>query len=115
SPNPHNPPRFIDLPAKNGKLQPLVAARWVANAPVIMFDQYALNLKRLSAIALDVGTQDSLLPGIQKLHEELTAYGIPHSYETYDGDHLDRIASRFETRALPFFGKHLQFESAPAR
>ena len=40
SPNPKNPPFFFDLPVKDGKVQPAVAARWVANAPLAIIDQY---------------------------------------------------------------------------
>ncbi len=34
SPNPQNPPFYFDLPAKDGKLQPAIVAKWVANAPL---------------------------------------------------------------------------------
>jgi hypothetical protein len=40
SPNPKNPPFFFDLPSKDGKIQPDVVARWAANAPLAMIDQY---------------------------------------------------------------------------
>jgi enterochelin esterase-like enzyme len=112
SPDPRNPPRFIDLPWKDGQFQPMVADKWAANAPLVMFDQYVANLKRLHAIALDVGTHDSLMPGSQAMDEALTAYGIVHSYESYDGDHLNRVESRFETKVLPFFAVNLEFNSA---
>jgi S-formylglutathione hydrolase len=46
SPNPKNPPFFFDLPVKDGKVQPDVAARWVANAPLAIIDQYIPNLRR---------------------------------------------------------------------
>ncbi len=59
SPNPANPPRYLDLPYRDGRIQPAVAAKWAANAPLNMLDRYASNLKRLHAIALDVGSHDS--------------------------------------------------------
>ena len=40
----------------------------------------------------------------------LEAYGIPHQYENYEGDHINRIAERIRTRTLPFFSEHLEFE-----
>ena len=58
SPNPQNPPFYFDLPAKDGKLQPAVVAKWVANAPLAMIDQYATSLKTLR-IGMDVGDKDS--------------------------------------------------------
>jgi hypothetical protein len=33
SPNPKNPPLYLDLPMKDGVAQPDVLARWAANAP----------------------------------------------------------------------------------
>jgi len=53
------------------------------------------------------------MSGVQALHETMTADGIVHTYETYDGDHVNRIESRFESRTLPFFAKNLSFGSGP--
>ncbi len=111
SPNPDSPPRFLDLPWKDGQFQPIVADKWAANAPLVLLDQYIPNLKRLHAIAFDIGTRDSLLPGSRDLDLALTRYAVPLSSETYEGDHLDRIASRFEERVLPFFAHNLRFDS----
>jgi len=108
SPNPQNPPFYFDLPAKDGKLQPAVIARWAANAPLAMIDQYVPNLKKLTAIAIDVGDKDGLAASNQELSRILTAYGIANSFELYDGDHTNRIALRVETKVLPFFSKQLK-------
>jgi enterochelin esterase-like enzyme len=108
SPNPQNPPFFFDLPSQDGKVRPEVVARWVANAPLAMLDQYVPNLKKLRAIAMDVGNKDGLAASNQELSRILTQYGIEHSFETYDGDHTNRIAARVETKVLPFFSSHLR-------
>ena len=113
SADPKSPPRFIDFPWEDGQFQTLVAAKWAANVPLIMVDQYLPALRHLHAIAMDIGTHDSLMPGVQALHEAMTADGIAHTFETYDGDHVNRIESRFENRALPFFAKSLV--TMPAR
>jgi len=115
SSNPGRAPRFIDYPWKDGVFQPLVAAKWAANAPLVMLDQYVPALKRLHAIALDVGTHDSLMPSVQALEEAMTADGIVHTYETYDGDHVNHIAVRFERSVLPFFSKNLVFDGGGAK
>lgn len=60
-------------------------------------------------VAFDVGTHDFLMSGVQALDQALTAYGIAHVYETYDGDHLNRIEMRFEKGVLPFFATNLEF------
>ena len=113
SPNPKNPPFFFDLPSKDGKIQPGVVARWAANAPLAMIDQYLPNLRTLQALAIDVGDKDGLAASNKELSEILTQYNIRHTFETYDGDHTNRIAARVETKVLPFFSSHLSF--APAK
>ena len=109
SPNPENPPRFLDLPQRDGKPLPAVIARWAANAPLVTVNRYSANLKRLHAIALDVGTSDSLIGGVQAFDRALSTAGVPHDFETYDGDHLNRIELRFGQHVLPFFARHLGF------
>jgi enterochelin esterase-like enzyme len=110
SPNPNNPPLFLDLPVKDGKVRPDVVAKWTANAPLSMLDQYAANLKKFYAIAIDVGTNDAFLPSNQQLHQAMMRLHIPHYYEEYEGDHANRLSDRFE-RNLLFFSKNL---AAPA-
>jgi len=113
SPNPKNPPFFIDLPWKGGQYQPLVAAKWAANAPLAMIDQYIANLRKLRAIAFDAGDQDRSIAATNKtLDEILNNYGIAHSYEVYEGTHTSRVAERIETKVMPFFSKNLAFERA---
>jgi hypothetical protein len=109
SPNPKNPPFFVDLPTKDGAVQKDVLAKWAANAPIALVPQYASNLRRYNAIAIDVGDRDGLLGDNTKLHEALDGFDIPHVFEVYDGDHGSGVASRFEQKVLPFFSKHLQF------
>jgi S-formylglutathione hydrolase len=110
SPNPANPPWYLDLPTRDGQLRPDVIAKWAANAPLAMIDQYIANLKRLKALAIDVGRSDGLAPASARLDEILTTYKIPHVYETYDGDHVNRVAERLETKVFRFFTESLRFE-----
>jgi hypothetical protein len=107
APNPTKPPFFLDLPTKNGEVVPEVAVKWAANSPVAMLDQYVSNLKKMKAIALDIGLQDNLITGNRLLVERMTAFGITHTFETYEGDHGNRIPERLEQHVLPFFSKHL--------
>jgi enterochelin esterase-like enzyme len=114
SPNPANPPLFLDLPVKDGKVRPEIVAKWVANAPVEMIDQHASNLNSLYAIAIDIGTQDSLLAANRQLHDKMTALLIPHAYEEYDGDHTNRIRERLERNVLVFFSTNLAAPANPS-
>jgi S-formylglutathione hydrolase len=111
SPNPKNPPLYLDLPVKDGKVRPDIVAKWVANAPLEMIDQYAVNLKKYYAIAIEIGTADGLLASNKQLHDAMTRLRIPHSYEEYDGDHTNKVRDRIELHVLPFFSKNL---AAPA-
>ncbi len=111
SPNPNNPPYYLDLPFKDGQTDPEIAAKNSANRILYTGDQYIYNLKKLKAIGMDAGTEDRGISGeTRRLHELLEAYDIPHFYESYAGDHLNRIAKRIRTKTLPFFSENLRFE-----
>jgi len=112
APNPQNPPLYVDLPTKNGEVVPEVAVRWAANSPVAMLDQYVPNLKKYKALALDIGLQDGIITSNQVFVDRLKRFGIPHTYETYEGDHGNRIPQRLEEKVLPFFSRHLSFEQS---
>jgi len=109
SPNPHNPPLYLDLPI--GEKQEVVLAKWAANSPLAFLDQYAGNLRQYRAIALDVGDQDSLRTDTGKLHEALDNYGIVNSFEIYPGTHTSNVAFRFQDYVMPFFSRSLSFAS----
>jgi S-formylglutathione hydrolase FrmB len=112
APNPDNPPLYLDLPTKNGEVQPQVAVKWAANSPVAMLDQYVPNLKQYKAVALDIGLQDGLITSNKVFVEALTRFKVPHTFETYEGDHGNRIPQRLEEKVLPFFSRHLSFEQS---
>ena len=111
SPNPNNPPLYLDLPTKDGETQPAVLARWAANAPLAFVDQYISSLRQYRGIALDVGDQDGLRADTVKLHEVLDKYGIANSFEQYQGTHTSKVADRFQNHVLKFFSDHLCSET----
>ena len=106
APNTKTPP-FFDLPTKDGEIQPLIAAKWIANSPLVMVDQYVPALRSMRAIALDVGNQDPFVGTNTQLAESLTRLGVTQTFEVYDGDHGNRIRERFESQVLRFFSQHL--------
>jgi len=109
SPDPKNPPLYLDLPMKDGAPQPDILAKWAANAPLAFIDQYIGNLKQYRAIAIDVGDQDGLRTDTARLHDVLDRYGIANSFEIYRGTHTSAVADRFQNHVLPFFSKNLCF------
>lgn len=109
SSNPNNPPTFYDVPVVDGEYNAAIGAKWYANSPLAMVDQYWSNLKKYKAIMVDVGLQDTLLNGNRDMDASLTRLGVKHVWETYEGDHTNRVRERFETRVLPFFSQNLEF------
>ena len=112
SPNPGNPPAFFDLPTKDGKVVPEIAAKWIANSPLAMVDQYSSNLKKYKSFMMDCGLQDGLQGSNKEMDEALTRLGVPHTYETYEGDHTNHVKDRWVERVLPFFSANLSFTAA---
>jgi cephalosporin-C deacetylase-like acetyl esterase len=112
SPNPKNPPLYLDLPI--GANQQAVLIRWAANAPLAFIDQYVAQLRRYRAIAIDVGDQDNLKVGAGQLHDVLTSYGITHDFEIYPGTHTSHVAVRFQEHVIPFFSRTLSFGQTPS-
>jgi len=111
SPNPASPPFYLDLPVKDGKMQPLVLQKWDANRPLNSLDQYIYNIRQLKAIGFDAGDKDAgIAESIKTLDKELTKYGIQHFFEIYEGDHINRVAKRIENKLLSFFAKNLSFD-----
>ena len=56
----------------------------------------------------EVGTQDGLAAANRQIEQIFTAFGITHTFETYEGDHTNRVVERIELKVLPFFSKSLK-------
>jgi S-formylglutathione hydrolase FrmB len=120
SPNPGRPPFFVDFPfaAVDGKLRPAEPAfsRWEANFPVNMVGRYGANLSRLRGLKFDSGYEDEFThipPTARAFSAALTARGIGHVFEEYNGDHRNRLwgrAGRFATEIFPYFWRLMDAE-----
>lgn len=108
SPNPKKPPFYADLPVGSPEHVNSVLASWAANAPLSMVHQYMANLKKYSAIYIDVGDKDSLKVDAEIYSKLLADSGIDNQFEIYEGDHVSGVSERFKSHALPFFAKHLK-------
>ena len=106
APNTKTPP-FFYITTKDGEIQPLIAAKWIANSPLVMVDQYVPALKSMRGIALDIGNQDPFVGTNTQLADALSRLSVKHTFEVYDGDHGNRIRERFESQVLRFFSQHL--------
>lgn len=63
---------------------------------------------RIGMIMGEVGTQDGLAAANRQMERILTDFGITHTFETYDGDHTNRVVERIDQKVLPFFSKNLK-------
>lgn len=91
-----------------------VLDKWEANMPVYMVDKYADNLRKMTAIKLDWGRNDSPRFPVQigMLSQRLENLGINHFAEEYIGDHGNKIWTidgRVLNDLLPFFNDYLKF------
>ena len=112
SPNPKNPPLYLDLPTRDGQPQPDVLAKWTANAPLAFVDQYIDSLREYHGVSIDVGDQDGLRVDTAKLHDVLDKYGIANNFEVYTGTHTSKVADRIQNHVIPFFSQNLCFRAS---
>ena len=118
TPNPNKPPFFCDFPFsyEGDKMivNQAILEKWEANMPVYIVDKYADNLRKMSAIKLDWGRNDSPRFPLQigMLSQRLENLGINHFAEEYIGDHGNKIWTldgRVLNDMLPFFNDYLKF------
>lgn len=114
SPNPDRPPFFVDFQYElvDGTVRPLpeVFKKWQAYDPVALVSSRQANLQQLKAIRFDCGKSDGMaITANRALAKALTAVGIQHVYEEYEGNHGNRWPERMKTKVLPFFSEVLAF------
>jgi S-formylglutathione hydrolase FrmB len=112
SPNLRRPPFYADLPFKldNGSLAPAEPAftKWQEYSPANLVERHEGNLRKLTGIKIDSGNRDEFLfiiDNSRDLSRELSAYGIDHVFEEYNGDHRNRLwghNGRLISDVLPF-------------
>jgi enterochelin esterase-like enzyme len=119
-PNPNKPPLYADLPVTliEGKpaLDPAITARLQNSFSLDhLIPIYAANMKRLRALKIDWGRNDTLYDHIysnQAFVHKLDEYDIPYEAEEYHGGWGDKTwgpDGRFATDLVPFLNKNLLF------
>jgi enterochelin esterase-like enzyme len=61
----------------------------------------------LPAVRFDCGIDDPFLPANRRLHEQLTAAGVPHEYAEHPGGHDWDYWAEHVAQTLVFFGRQL--------
>lgn len=74
--------------------------------PTAVIDCMRAHAARLPPLRFDCGTEDELIDCNRTLHTELTAAGIPHSYEEFPGGHTWDYWHRHLADTLRFFARH---------
>lgn len=118
SPNPQHAPFYVDFPyqEREGRLEKneTAYARWRLKMPLYMVDENKENLLKLRGIFIDYGRKEEFSHvriTSQLFSKALAEQSIPHIFEIYDGDHVNKIRQRLETRVMQFFSNKLEFES----
>jgi enterochelin esterase-like enzyme len=108
SPDPSKPPYYMDFGlTADGKVDPLIVAKWANNSPLAMATSHIDQLKSFRAVASDGGDKDGLTKDAKIMHAQLDLYGVKNSFEEYDGNHVNRIVERFRTKVIPYFAANL--------
>ena len=100
SPNPDNPPFYVDLPVAfpSGELVQEVWDRWLSFDPVVNWRSRVDNLRKLSGILLDVGRNDDyhLQWGHRLLSHYLNETGVAHESSENAGNQGGRSRERVQ-------------------
>ena len=108
-PDPNAPNGFrLPFDLDTGELLPERWRRWQRHDPVRLVARYREALRSLRGLYLDCGWRDQyhMHYGTRILARELTAHGIPHRYEAFDGTHSG-IDHRLDV-SLPWLYKALK-------
>ena len=93
-----------------------MVAKFAADAPLALVDQYVGNLRKMKAIAIDAGDMDEpIATTVRTMHGILDVYGVAHTFEIYEGNHVNRISERMARQVLPFFAANLAIAQSARR
>lgn len=100
---------FGDPPFRlvNGQVQtdPVAYARLAAAMPANMIVPLLPNIAKLRAIFIEYGAQENfshIILGANEISQRLSAAGISHTLEVFQGDHINHIDDRITNHMLPW-------------
>jgi S-formylglutathione hydrolase len=112
-PNTSEPPFYCDyMINSSGEFVLSVWQRLMPFDPYTSITTYEQNILQLTAIYIDCGDLDGNLQSNITFGNKLATIGIPGAFESYAGDHTNKLAERMESKVLPFFSKYLVHEDS---
>jgi S-formylglutathione hydrolase len=112
-PNTYHPPFYFDYMFDiNGDFVPGVWQRTLAFDPYTSITTYEQNILQLTAIRLDCGNLDDNRTANYNFSTRLANIGIVNAFESYEGDHTNKLEERMKTKVIPFFSKYLEHEDS---
>lgn len=123
-PDPDRPPLFIDLLARQDGDQLIIDAKLMERFRnnfllETMIPQYADNLRSLRGFKFDWDRSDANYDHVyanQAFTRKLNEFGIAHEAEEFNGAWGEAywgVQGRISTEVLPFFARHLVFDTKP--
>ena len=96
----------------NGQLRtdPENFRRIALNLPANMVIPLLPNIVRLRTIFFEYGAQENfthIIAGAQELSQRLSAAGVSHTLEVFQGDHIDHLHERIADHLIPWASKQL--------
>lgn len=82
------------------------------HTPILMLPRYRANLAAMRAVQFDIGAQDTLVDPRALMRDDsaFTNAGVPHVFQLFPGDHVNRIGVRLHDAVFPFFSRVLVFD-----
>jgi S-formylglutathione hydrolase FrmB len=94
SPNPDNPPYYVDLPIDNdGVIIESVMDVWNLNNPATLVT--AMTEENRIHIFFDSGDDDIWHPVSESFNDIMTGLTFPYTYLPYDGGHMSELPERY--------------------
>jgi S-formylglutathione hydrolase len=100
SPNPGNPPFYVDLPLDDScEIREDILLRWANYDPIQMLGSHLSDIQSLRGIYFDVGDKDEVMSYYFMIPfvDSLASSGISNSFELYDGMHFDKLYTRLKS------------------
>jgi S-formylglutathione hydrolase FrmB len=111
SPNPNNPPYYVDFPYDPVTFEPIPAVfdRWSQKYPIALIQSHVAQLKAMQGIYFDIGDKDDFGNNYDadQYKSALDAAGIPYHYEFFVGTHDNHVNQRVSI-ALSYLSSVIQ-------